>query len=160
MEWNLEIDAIALSFPFIFDVKFWKTQIDAVVLLSTIMPLHSKRTLFIGWKSAETTCLNWLIKIKLSLKTIILDKGCKANTIWKEHPSKGWDRVPVWWLLDKFIMTGSTERFRSSRQSYHRWEHGGGLGSYLFPRRKLRHSWCPEENLQHVSVSVMVKYYM
>ena len=53
--------------------------------------------------------------IKAVIKNDYLERGWNAYAIWKKHPSKGWDRVLVWRLLEIFKQTSSMEREKGSR---------------------------------------------
>ena len=51
---------------------------------------------------------------KAIIKNDYLEKRWGAYKIWKEHPSKSWDRVSVWRLVKKFEMSGSMGRKEGS----------------------------------------------
>ena len=51
---------------------------------------------------------------KAIIKNDYLEKGWGAYRIWKEHPTKGWDRVSVRQLIKRFELNGTMERKQGS----------------------------------------------
>ena len=43
-----------------------------------------------------------------------MEKGWEAYRIWKEHPTKGWDRVSVRRLIKRFELNGTIDRQKGS----------------------------------------------
>ena len=51
---------------------------------------------------------------KIIIQIDVEEKNWTAYTIWREHPSKKWDRVSVWRVVKKLKETGTIKRRKGS----------------------------------------------
>ena len=51
---------------------------------------------------------------KIIIQNDVEEKNWTAYTIWREHPSKKWDRVSVWRVVKKLKETGTIKRRKGS----------------------------------------------